>query len=190
MNISIFDHFEWISPYYDRLIRSEKSDHIIELAGLPIGGAILDVGGGTGRISQWLVGSAGSIVIADYSIGMLRQAQKKKDLKTICAQSEKLPFAPMIFECVIMVDAFHHVINQYETLHEIWRVLMPGGKVIIEEPDVSKFAVKVVAAIEKLLLMRSHFLKPDRIAKILKFPNALTAIKREGHIAWVIIEKI
>ncbi len=57
-----------------------------------------------------------------------------------------------------MVNALHHVCNQQETVNELWRTLQPGGRIVIEEPDVRTFAVKLFALGEKLALMRSHFL--------------------------------
>ena len=59
-----------------------------------------------------------------------------------------------------MVDALHHVIHQGQTAREMYRVLKPGGRIVIEEPDIRKFGVKLIAVAEKLLLMRSHFLSP------------------------------
>jgi len=39
------------------------------------------------------------------------------------------------FDRVLMVDALHHVVNQAETICELYRVLKPGGRLVIEEPD-------------------------------------------------------
>ena len=61
-----------------------------------------------------------------------------------------------------MVDALHHVINHGQTAREMYRVLKPGGRIVIEEPDIRSFYVKLIAVAEKLLLMRSHFLSPQR----------------------------
>ena len=51
-------------------------------------------------------------------------------------------------------------------------VLKPGGSIVIEEPDIRKFTVKLIALAEKITLMRSHFLSPDKIAGLFKFPEA------------------
>jgi ubiquinone/menaquinone biosynthesis C-methylase UbiE len=184
-----FDHFEWLSPYYDRFIKTDKPDRIIQLADLPTLGVILDAGGGTGRVSQQLLGLASWIVIIDFSLGMLKQASKKNGLRTVCAQTEKLPFPSRSFERVIMVDALHHVFSHLETLDELWRVVKPGGKILIEEPDVRSIMVKIVAVAEKLLLMRSQFINPVRIADFFQFPEAIVTVEREGHKSWVVIEK-
>jgi demethylmenaquinone methyltransferase/2-methoxy-6-polyprenyl-1,4-benzoquinol methylase len=86
-----------------------------------------------------------------------------------------------------MVDALHHVIDHAHTAREMFRVLKPGGVLVIEEPDIRTFGVKLIAIAEKLLLMRSHFLAPDAILKL--FPNAEKQVKTVDGTAWVIIKK-
>lgn len=186
----VLDHFGVLAPYYDRVIRPRTPDKMIRLTGLPINGALLDAGGGTGRVSAALAGMVSSLVIADLSLNMLRQAQNKGNLETVCSHSEKLPFSDASFERVIMVDALHHVCNQQETAAELWRVLKPGGRLVIEEPDIRYFSVKLVALAEKLALMRSHFLSPHRIAKLFTHPNCQTRVEREQFNAWIVIDKV
>ena len=84
----ILDHFGLIAPYYDRVIRLKTAEKIIKVAKLPIEGAMLDAGGGTGRVAESLRGQAGSLVLADLSLQMLKQAQKKGDLQTACSHTE------------------------------------------------------------------------------------------------------
>jgi demethylmenaquinone methyltransferase/2-methoxy-6-polyprenyl-1,4-benzoquinol methylase len=126
------------------------------------------------------------VVIADVSMGMLKQTPRTA-LKPVCSHSESLPFPDDFFERVIMVDALHHVIDQPASAREMFRVLKPGGRIIIEEPDIRAFAVKLIALAEKLLLMRSHFLAPSRISAL--FPEGSARIVTEDASAWVVISK-
>lgn len=186
----ILDHFGIIAPFYDQVIRLPTAEKLIEIVNLPTKGALLDAGGGTGRVAAALRGQAGSLVVADLSFDMLVQAGKKGSLQTVCSHTEKLPFPDAAFERVIMVDALHHVCDHDETAAELWRMVKPGGRIVIEEPDIRRFSIKMVALAEKVALMRSHFLAPPAIVRLFPYTNARSRIVRDGWNAWIIIDKL
>lgn len=180
-------HFNILAPFYDRAIPFTRLDQMLKVLDLPHTGSLLDAGGGTGRVADALRPHVGWVVVADVSHGMLVQA-RLKDLSTTSTESEHLPFPDGSFDRVLMVDALHHVHNQAETIREMYRVLKVGGRLVIEEPDIRTFAVKMIAVVEKLALMRSHFLSPSRIAQL--FPSeAKVTIEAEENNAWIIAEK-
>lgn len=183
------DHFGWLAPFYDRLIKPRQEDPLHEIVGLPITGYLLDAGGGTGRIAQSLIHMAGQVVVADLSYLMLAEAARKDHLRVVNSHSERLPFPDNKFERIIMVDAFHHVCDQTETAGELYRVLASGGRLVIEEPDLQHWVVKLIAVGEKLALMRSHFLSPARIARLFDHSTAKVHVIRNGAIAYVIVDK-
>jgi demethylmenaquinone methyltransferase/2-methoxy-6-polyprenyl-1,4-benzoquinol methylase len=184
-----FDHFNFIGPIYDRIFGRHEDVEILDLAETSPDQRILDVGGGTGRVSVLFKRQGANIWIADAARKMLYQAVEK-DLPVVETVSEHLPFKSGCFDRVILVDALHHVVDQGQTLSEMWRVLSPGGRIIIEEPDIRNFFVKLIALGEKLMLMRSHFLAPKTIAAMGKklSPENVDVVCKNG-IAWVIITK-
>jgi ubiquinone/menaquinone biosynthesis C-methylase UbiE len=185
------DHFGFLSSFYEKVIPLRNRDEIIHFSGLPISGALLDAGGGTGRVSKSLKGLASELILLDLSIPMLLQANSYDYIKMVNAHTEAFPFPDGYFERIIMIDALHHVCSQSETVYEMLRVLKPGGKIIIQEPDYNRFAVKLVALAEKIALMQSRFLTPDQIAALFDGNHRVKVkIERKEFNAWVIAEKL
>ena len=184
-----FDHFNLIAGLYARIAKFRIRAPLLELLALPCEGRLLDAGGGTGRVAEALRGMVRKTVVADLSRGMLHHAAKK-DLATVCAETEQLPFAVGAFDRIIMVDSLHHVRNQRQTIKELWRVIAHGGKMVIIEPDINKLAVKLLAFGEKMLFMRSHFLSAETIASL--FPDQQTDVKviHDEYNVWVYAEKV
>jgi len=185
----MFDHFGFLAPFYENFIKPKFPENLADLMDLPIEGVLLDVGGGTGRVSGFLAALTGKVVIADLSEKMLQQSFTKEGLESVCSHAEKLPFPADYFERVIIVDALHHVCDQKQTAQELWRVLKPGGKLVIEEPDIHHWGVKLVALAEKVALMRSHFLQPSEIKDLYRPYTDKIQLIKDGHIAWIVIQK-
>lgn len=185
----LIDHFNLLAPIYEIFIKPKKPEELMARMDLPVEGALLDAGGGTGRVSQFLDGHAVGVVVADQSCRMLEEARGKPGLRPVCGETENLPFPDGFFARIIMVDALHHVASQRETIDELWRVLRPGGRMVIEEPDLRSLVVKLVALGEKLALMRSHFLRPEEIVGLLDYPDVRVEVEYEGAIAYIIAVK-
>lgn len=184
------DYFGLIARYYDRLIHPLQVEKLAGFCRLPVAGRLLDAGGGTGRVGHSLLGMATHIVEADLSKEMLDQARPKVGLDLVCTDTRRLPFEDRCFERVVVVDAFHHIANQDESARELWRVLKPRGRLVIAEPDIRRLASKLIALVERLLLMGSHFLPPHRIAEVFRFEDAECLIEEDGSSAWVMIDKM
>jgi demethylmenaquinone methyltransferase/2-methoxy-6-polyprenyl-1,4-benzoquinol methylase len=128
---------------------------------------------------------------------MLREGQRKG----ICitqGESEDLPFASAVFDRIILIDAFHHLRDQEQAAREIVRVLAPRGRLVIQEPDIAHWGVKLLALGEKALLMRSRFYAPEEVGAIFDRVGEHVAAARieradshptRSHTAWVIVEK-
>ena len=185
-----FEHFDFLGPIYDKIFGRGSADALINHAQVKSTNIVLDLGGGTGRVSAAIKPYVQTVHVGDCALGMLRMAQSK-GLDALMTCSEHLPYPDRSFDRIIMVDAFHHLADQAMTVKEMWRVLKPGGLIVIEEPDIANFWVKSIALGEKLLLMRSHFKKPEKIAQMGNtHHDASVSIKRSTGIAWVIISKL
>jgi demethylmenaquinone methyltransferase/2-methoxy-6-polyprenyl-1,4-benzoquinol methylase len=184
-----FDHFDLLAKVYDRLIPPPDPEDLIRLLQLPIAGRLLDVGGGTGRVAATLRTRAGAVVVSDLSPKMLQQARRKEGLQAVRAHAERLPFPDKSFDRVLVVDALHHFCDQRAAIQDLVRILAPGGRLVIEEPDYTRFAVKLVAVAEKLALMRSRFFTPEVIAQMASSHARATSIERDNRFrAWILID--
>jgi demethylmenaquinone methyltransferase/2-methoxy-6-polyprenyl-1,4-benzoquinol methylase len=185
----MFDHFKLLAPFYDRVIPPPDPGRLEHLLNLPTQGSLLDVGGGTGRVSSQLQPLVGKLILTDISMGMLRQAKGKGDLFMSLAYAERLPFPAESFDRILVVDALHHFADQNQAIEELIRVLKPSGRMVIEEPDINRLPVKVIAILERLALMGSRFYSPRKIAALADRPGLLTRIEAGDKMnAWIVVD--
>ena len=186
----MLDHFGLLAPFYERVIPAPDVSRLAELLNLPASGRLLDAGGGTGRVSSQLRPFVDDLVVTDVSHGMLAQAQVKGDLELSLAHAETLPFADEAFDRVLVVDALHHFCDQRLAIADLLRVLKNGGTLVIEEPDLNTFRVKLVAVAEKIALMRSHFYYPAQIKAMIESHGTPARVVNDGDLsAWVVATK-
>jgi demethylmenaquinone methyltransferase/2-methoxy-6-polyprenyl-1,4-benzoquinol methylase len=105
-------------------------------AGLTESMRLLDAGSGTGVVAaqaQRIVGSRGLVVALDPSLGMLRQAGGRGVKRRVRAFAESLPFPSGRFDMLSMGYALRHVADLRMTFREYFRVLQPGGKLLLLE---------------------------------------------------------
>jgi len=185
----MFDHFDLLAPIYERLIPPPDSDVLIDLLELSVEHVLLDAAGGTGRVAGVFAAAVARVVVCDASPRMLDQA-RCKGLDTVQAEVESLPFADATFDRILLVDAFHHVKDQSTALRELLRVLKPSGRLVIEEPDIRRLPVKVVALLEKLFLMRSHFKSPAAMTEMIVDAGGNPLLARtDSFRVWIAVTK-
>lgn len=93
---------------------------------------ILDVGGGTGLLLDFMENQASNIFCCDISFNMLKEGKNKHKAKHfICADSDLLPFKENTFNKVICVSVIQNVPNPQITLREIYLVLRCEGILIL-----------------------------------------------------------
>jgi demethylmenaquinone methyltransferase/2-methoxy-6-polyprenyl-1,4-benzoquinol methylase len=70
-----------------------------------------------------------------------------------------------------------------DALGEALRVLQPGGRLLIEEPDTRQVAGKVVALAERFLLMHSRFLSVEDLTAWIARQGLRFVVDRDRRIS-------
>ena len=105
-------------------------------AGLTSEMDVLDVATGTGLVAAAelsIIGLKGSVTGLDRSFNMLIEVGNKLDIPLIHGEANVLPFANDSFDFLSMGYALRHVDDLRETFKEYFRVLRPGGILLILE---------------------------------------------------------
>jgi dolichol-phosphate mannosyltransferase len=123
-----FDSPVWLQRHWQR------TRHRIVLAYLEERTGILDVGCGTSRIIVDLPAAVGLDILRNK----LRWLRARHSLLTLghCAW---LPFRDESFTSVISSEVIEHVPDLPQIWDEMWRVLKPGGVLIVGTPDYGRW---------------------------------------------------
>ena len=134
----------------------------IEISGVRTGQRVLDVAGGSADLSRLFlkkVGDSGQVVLTDINNAMLRVGRDRLldgGFSTPAAQcdAEHLPFPDNYFDCVSIAFGLRNVTHKDAALREMYRVIKPGGRVIVLEFS------KVAKPLEKAYDLYSFKLLP------------------------------
>lgn len=112
------------------------------------GCTVLDLAGGTGDLSikfSKLVGDTGTVVLLDINDSMLKIGRERlrnlgilNNVLYIQADAEFLPFSDSTFDCIAVSFGLRNFTNKIKALNSMYRVLKPGGKLLILDFGVPK----------------------------------------------------
>lgn len=115
----------------------------IEYSSVRKGQKVLDLAGGTGDFTakfSKIVGDDGLVVLADINESMLKVGRDKlrdkglfNNIEYVQANAEELPFADNYFDCITISFGLRNVTDKQKALQSMWRVLKPGGRLLILE---------------------------------------------------------
>lgn len=114
-----------------------------EVSGVRPGQRVLDLAGGTGDLTRQFVsrvGQSGMVVLADINAAMLDSGRSRlvdagivDNVVFSIADAEQLPFRESAFDCVCIAFGLRNVADKARALASIFRVLRPGGKLLVLE---------------------------------------------------------
>jgi demethylmenaquinone methyltransferase / 2-methoxy-6-polyprenyl-1,4-benzoquinol methylase len=209
--MSLFDgsarHYEWICGLGSFGTGRRYRRDALRRAGLGPGMRLLDVATGTGLVAasaRTIVGARGAVVGVDPSRGMLTEARKTLAIPLVQGKAEELPVAGG-FDVLSLGYALRHVADLTVAFGEFFRVLKPGGRVLIldmcrprgrvNEWMIRFYLQKILPALAQIrtrnttagLLTRYFW---DTIAECVPPETVMEALKQRGfvdirrHVLW------
>lgn len=108
----------------------------LQRAGLKPGMQVVDVGMGTGLVSQEILhitGEPARLIGVDPSPGMMAQAHLPKEVSCRIGRAEEIPVPDASVDFLVMGYALRHISDFSAACTEFRRVLKPGGRLLILE---------------------------------------------------------
>lgn len=144
-----FVNYDQVAPTYNRRFSNQK-DHpiaasLIELVRESNSRMVLEIGCGTGR---WLADLQAAQICPlaglyglDRSAGMLAEAYDRRlGLQIVQGMAECLPFPAGSFDLIYCVNALHHFSQPDQFVHQAFRLLCPGGQLVVIGMDPRNFS--------------------------------------------------
>jgi len=143
----------------------------VEKAGLRPGMQVLDLAGGTGDLAALMaprVAPGGRVVLSDINEAMLARGRERlldrgiagEAVEYCLADAEALPLEDASFDVVTIAFGLRNVTHKERALGEMFRVLRPGGQLLVLEfsrpvpalaPAYDLYSFRVLPAIGKLV---------------------------------------
>jgi len=134
------EYFEEVSGRWDILRRSfygdEVRDAVLGAARLLPESTVLDVGAGTGFLTEGAAKIARKVIALDFSEAMMSEARAKLGQGNIefkIGNVEQIPLPNASVDAVIGNMVLHHCPSPEVAVREIVRVLVPGGRLVLSD---------------------------------------------------------
>lgn len=142
---------------------------------------VLDAGCGTGRGTSRLAQQGADVIAIDLGINLVRYTRERYVCKPTVGSILELPFANGAFDVVFSTEVIEHTPDPYAALREMYRVVKPGGHLVVSTPGwlwqwpvrlASKLGLRPYDGLE-------NFLKTSEVRRVLVECGA-TVIEHRG----------
>jgi len=122
----------------------------------PQRGKLLEVGSGYGYLLDYFRQDGWDVLGVEPNEGLNRHARKALNLEVLSKILPEAEFPDGSFDVVLMMHVIEHVPDPTDTLAEIFRVLKPGGTLVMETPRYDTLMFKLLGRRERSLSCEGH----------------------------------
>ena len=140
MSRQVKGYFDQVSSEWDKLRKSlygdEVRDAIINAARMNPRDVVLDVGAGTGFLTEAAAKTAGKVIALDLSRSMTDEAISKlagKNVEFKIGSAERIPLGDSSVNAVVGNMFLHHCPDPEKAIQEMSRVLRTGGRIVFAD---------------------------------------------------------
>lgn len=174
----------------------EKGIRFVLRAAGPLSGKVLEIGTGKGRFLAALAAVASSVTTVDIDPAEQRYARMNaaragvgRRIRFSVRDAGRLTFRAGSFDTVVSMNALHHLRDPLAVMHELVRVLKPGGRIVLGDLDRSGYHIfERVFASEGRTHTRFRYRFKD-LAACLRSHGMRTRLYRGHHQELLIAER-
>ncbi|NNG13306.1 MAG: bifunctional demethylmenaquinone methyltransferase/2-methoxy-6-polyprenyl-1,4-benzoquinol methylase UbiE [Halobacteria archaeon] len=140
---SVADNYDLMNDVMSLGIHRLWKHLVIEMANIRPGQRVLDLAGGTGDLTRLIAagtGPQGKVILSDINHAMIKTGRARLldggiagNVGFIQANAEQLPFSDNSFDCITMGFGLRNVTDKQAALGSMYRVLKPGGRLLVLE---------------------------------------------------------
>ncbi len=170
----LFDKYYGGRKFHDSLYRDLIQQHLVR------GSRVLDAG--CGRYLRFSKELSDRATVYGIDMDSVLETDNAAAPYAVRGDVGRLPFSSNSFDMVISRSVIEHLEDPAAVFSEFWRVLRPGGKVVVITPNKYDY-VSVIAALTPYRVHRSLVSKIFRVPEDDVFPtlyraNTLSAIRK------------
>lgn len=188
--------FKVVAPFYDVSLNlvghGRYLDALVKRIDPAPGETLLDLGGGTGRLLDYLPKEV-EVTLVDSSGDMLKRAGKRmagRRVHIVQARAEELPFSDDAFHYVVMADSLHHFSRVESSLREVKRVVASDGAIYILEFHPRSLLTRCMAGAERLAGEPANYFEPEELSGMLSDEGLHTVHEELSRSVYMVVASL
>jgi len=127
---------------------------------------IVDIGGGTGHYAIAFAKHCRQVTVLDESPDMLAKVPPHEKIRVVRGDALQTGLDAASFDLALLSDVIHHIPAQDQLLDEVYRLLKPGGRLVIHDFAANSRRVRLFGHLERLFIGPVTYHTLDAMAAI------------------------